>query len=132
MKLRIRGNSVRLRLTQSEVAKIRKSITVESSVQFGPSSKNKLIYRIQTSRNGNQVTSTFEDQLLCVTVPHILAQSWSSTDMISIEAEQKVSENISLKILIEKDFFCLKPRKHEQEDESDLFLNPNFVSGTCG
>ena len=57
---------------------------------------------------------------------------WAKSDQISWAAEQALENGNSLAILIEKDFFCLKPRTHQSEDESDLFHNPNEKQGRCG
>ena len=46
MKLRLQGNSVRLRLTRSEVERLRETGLVEESVDFGAGAA--LAYRLQT------------------------------------------------------------------------------------
>ena len=46
MKLRLNGNSLRLRLTRPEVTRLREAGTVEQSVDFGLGTV--LIYRIQS------------------------------------------------------------------------------------
>jgi hypothetical protein len=48
MKLRLQGNSVRLRLTRSEVERLRETGLVEESIEFG--SGESLVYRLQSRR----------------------------------------------------------------------------------
>jgi hypothetical protein len=121
MKLRIKGNSLRLRLTQSEVSLLFSDGKVEESVEFGtgPSS---LVYRVETIDNAQDVSASFENGRLNVFIPKRLAPEWAATEKVSIERADTVPS-----ILIEKDFACLTPRP--SEDESDMFPNP--AKATC-
>ena len=51
-------------------------------------------------------------------VPIEIANQWTDSEEISLEGNDG-----ELRLLIEKDFVCLKPRK--DEDESDNFPHPN-------
>ena len=130
MKLRIRGNSLRLRLTQSEVMRIGRGEAVEDSVTFTPSQS--LRYAIQPSREVQKISSRLEGSLISVLIPRDEALDWSRSDETALMADQAIYGEVSLKLLIEKDFACLKPRQNESEDESDLFPNPNVAHGSCG
>ena len=57
MKLRLQGNSVRLRLTRSEVERLRETGLVEESIEFG--SGELLVYRLQSRREPGSVEATF-------------------------------------------------------------------------
>lgn len=129
MKLRVRGNSLRLRLTQSEVKRIAQGESLEEEVSFGVGPS--FCYRLEPSRETHEITATYRDHLISIQIPWETALRWSASEQISIDSVQKNGKEESLKILIEKDFFCLKPRSYEHEIESDLFANPNQVHGTC-
>lgn len=118
MKLRIFGNSIRLRLSQSELENLRLHGVVEDAVSFGNAA---LTYKLKTAEVP-EPTAAFEQNLIAVYLPEPLARQWATTDEVSIRAEQPLPEGEKLKILIEKDFKCLTPR---DEDESDNFPNPN-------
>jgi hypothetical protein len=119
MKLRIRGNSVRLRLTRSEVARIGAGEPVTDSVRFGPDSE--LRYRLE-ARSVADCAAELGDATITVVIPAANAAEWAATDRVSIEAEQGLGPAGTLQILVEKDFECLEPRAGE--DASDLFRNP--------
>lgn len=118
MKLRISGNSIRLRLSQSEVARLHKHGVVENAISFGRSA---LTYRLIASEVA-QPEASFTQNVITVVVPQQTAMHWATSDEVSISAEQPLPAGDKLSILIEKDFQCLTPRN---EDELDNFPNPN-------
>jgi len=121
MKLRIRGNSIRLRLTRSEVAQFDEKGLIEETIAFNFAPMQQLIYALEKITVEN-VSATFENNRLCIFVPQAQAENWANSNQIGIEAEQLLGENKRLRILIEKDFACSEDRP--DEDESDTFPNP--------
>jgi len=119
MKLRIRGNSVRLRVSKTELDSLLSGGTVEDSVAFGPAVA--LRYGIEITASGS-LSAHFDGQRLMVHLPRALALRWQSPEEVGVEAEQPTGEAGSLRILVEKDYTCLAPRSGE--DDSDLFDNP--------
>lgn len=112
MKLRIRGNSLRLRLSQREVTELAQQGRVEDAISFGPA---KLTYVLATS-DVDRASATYESNRIVVTLPKERAHHWASTDEVGIE------EKGELAILVEKDWSCLKPR--EGEDDADAYPHP--------
>lgn len=132
MKLRIRDNSLRLRLTRSEVQRIGNKESVVSSIQLGITDEHRLMYGVASSSLISAMQVSFLGNVIRIVLPEKEALAWAHGTEIGIYSEQQMSEHETLKILIEKDFFCLKPRTHEQEDETDMFPHPNAESGRCG
>ena len=114
MKLRIKGNSIRFRLTKSEVERLAAEKSVEEVVRL--SSQN-FSYAIEQDFVPN-IRASFEDGRLTVFVPQETARQWAHGDEIGLDGDDD-----GLRILIEKDFVCLAPRAGE--DESDNFPHPN-------
>jgi hypothetical protein len=127
MKLRIRGNSLRLRLTKTEVARFAETGAIEDMIEFGFAPHQNLHYALKKSDSEN-VHATFEENRICVLLPHEKAENWTNSDQNGFEAEQIVGEDKRLRILIEKDYACLEERPFE--DESDAFPHP-FKGKTC-
>jgi hypothetical protein len=117
MKLRIKGNLIRLRLGQSEVRRMRDEGIVEESTTFGIWGRQRLDYALCTGPNLLAVTASFDDGRIIVRVPAALMQDWARTDQVGIESIQEGGDGSTLKILIEKDFECIEaPRDESQED----------------
>ncbi len=123
MKLRIRGNFVRLRLTQSEVARLAETGAVEETVEFGLRPEQRFVYALEKAAGAETVRADFDGGSLRVWIPEAEAEKWTSSNQVGIEARQPLGGEKELQILIEKDFACLAERPGE--DESDAFPNPS-------
>jgi hypothetical protein len=119
MKLRIRGDSVRIRVSKVELAEIADAGAAEDSVRFSPSTE--LRYRVEVRPTG-PVEADFIGPLLRVVVPKSRVEQWLRPDEVAIEGRQAIGDGATLRILIEKDYTCLAPGSGE--DDSDLFANP--------
>lgn len=115
MKLRIQGNSLRLRLNQKEVAQARDVGCVESSIQFAPGCS--LSYLLESSCSAESVSAIFADHAIRVTIPIRQMAAWAESDQVSIEARSPAGINV----LIEKDFQCLH---RSAGPEPDAFPRP--------
>lgn len=114
MKLRISGNSLRLRLTRSEVEEFAATGSYENSIGL---TGGTLTYRLERT-GAATLTASLSGSTITVRVPGTAADQWTNGDEVGIEA----SENGGLTIVIEKDFACLKPR--EGEDTDDHYPHP--------
>jgi hypothetical protein len=115
MKLRIQGNSLRLRLTQKEVAQLRDSLCVESFIEFARG--RTLVYLLEGSSHAQTVTTTFDGQAVRVVVPIQVMKKWIESDQVSI----KTKSPTGVQLLIEKDFQCL--HKSDEQDR-DAYPHP--------
>lgn len=122
MKLRIRGNSLRLRLSKGDVESFWENGFVSDEICFGVSPTDKLVYSLEKSSD-KKVRADILNGKITVFVPQNVAENWVETDEVGFEAEQVLGDDSRLKIVVEKDFVCLNPR--ENEDESDNYLHPN-------
>lgn len=120
MKLRIRQNTLRLRLTRSEVDRLAESGRVEEATIFSPTKK--LRYALATDANASGLAASFDDGLVLVTVPQALARDWAKSERVSLHGEAPVEGGEALRLLVEKDFECLKERPGE--DDSDAYPHP--------
>ena len=125
MKLRIRGNSVRLRLKRGEVDQLAAGISIVEETHF-PGTV--LTCRLDVSENSS-ISATFDNGSLVVSLPKSKVLDWASTDEVSLFAEQKLAGSGALSLLIEKDFKCLEPGHHRDcEDDEDTFPHPGAQS----
>ena len=100
MKLRIQDNSLRLRLTQKEVARLGDQGSVEAAIRF--SGDAVLKYSVSVLAEAEVVTVRYEHHAICVFLPVYKAEMWSQNNEVTIEAFDS-----GVQILVEKDFQCL-------------------------
>jgi hypothetical protein len=124
MKLRIKGPTLRLRLTQGEVQALLDEGVVEERVPFAAGVS--LVYRLRRDAAASEITATFRNGAVEVLVPERNAREWCTTQLVTLAREQPLPDG-ALRITLEKDFACLAPR--EGEDESDNFPHPEAGSG---
>jgi len=124
MKLRIRGNSLRLRVSKTELLQIAEQGSAEDSIRFAPGTEWR--YGIEIKPSGD-VAAQFGANSLRVLLPKARVEQWLDDQQVSIEGHQAVGEGKTLRILVEKDYTCLAPRTGE--DDSDLFVNPQRAKG---
>lgn len=129
MKLRIRDNSIRLRLERSEVDTLRDVGMVSAKTGF-PGGRD-FGYVVESSPASVNPGAVLSDSTVTVRLPESAVQAWANSEQVSIVGEQRLAEGDILSILVEKDFACLAPR--EGEDESDMYPHPNAGSeeGQC-
>ena len=129
MKLRIRDNSIRLRLERSEVDTLRDTGLVTSRTGF-PGGRD-LAYVIESSPASVNPGALLSDNTVTVRLPETAVLAWANSEQVSVKGEQQLAEGDVLSILVEKDFACLAPR--DGEDEADMYPHPNAGSdeGQC-
>jgi len=124
MKLRIKGPTLRLRLTQGEIRALLDEGEVEERVPFAGGVN--LVYRLKRDAAVGEIAASFHDGVVEILIPERNAREWCLTPLVTLAHEQSVPDG-SLRITLEKDFACLAPR--EGEDESDNFPHPEAGSG---
>ena len=122
MKLRIKGNSLRLRLSKSDVTALADKGTVSDQISFGFSS---LVYELKTDEKIEKLQAFFSDNIITVHINEVFAKIWKDNEVIGLNDVQKINGDEELKLLVEKDFQCIDPA---HEDQSDNYVNPN---STC-
>ncbi len=122
MKIRIKGNSVRLRLTQTEINTFAEKGTISEVICFGSLANQKLTYTLVKGTT-NEFDAKYQENEIKITLPNNQASIWTSTNLVSLEAKIAISDEEKLLILVEKDFKCLQPRANE--DETDHYPHPN-------
>ncbi len=118
MKLRIKGNSIRLRLSKPEVEKLPVAQYLEERISFG---NNIFRYALQVKDAGDELSADFDGGKITVFIPETFIKDWAVNDVTGFNIVEQVSDTESLYILVEKDFKCLD---ETTEDQSDNFENP--------
>jgi hypothetical protein len=115
MKLRIQGNSIRLRLLRSEVTRFIEEGRIAETIHFGPGDQAFFTYALEHAVGAVAVE--------VVIVPGSEARSWAQTDQVGIYATVTIGRHGDLIVAIEKDFACLDLSDAENQD---TFTNPQI------
>jgi hypothetical protein len=125
MKLRIKGNSIRYRLTKTEVANFSTHKYLEEKIEFG---NNDLIYSLESSSTIQELSTSFVNNKIVVSIPDNLSKEWTGSEMVGMQNEFKLSNGKYMFILVEKDFVCLD---NTFEDQSDNYPHPMGEEHKC-
>lgn len=124
MKLRIKGNAVRLRLTQGEVRALGEVGLVQERTEFPGGTA--LLYRVRSDDKISELSVTYNSNLIEVRVPASVAAEWCGGEQVTLSATPALATG-TVEVVLEKDFACLAPRPGE--DESDHFPHPRAAQG---
>ena|ERR1700743_2695275 len=112
MKLRIKSNSIRYRLTRTDVDQLLKAGYLKDGVNFGD---DELTYVLQ-STGEEQLSADFKNNIVTLYIPKPMLIELANTDKVGFEHTDG-----ALHLLVEKDFMCLD---NVAEDQSDNYPNP--------
>jgi hypothetical protein len=115
MKLRIRGDSLRVRVSPGELETLVAGGTVVDVVHFGPSADECLRYEVVADATLAELDATFDARTIRVRVPAAPLRRIAASDEVGLSATKPVGA-ATLAILFEKDFRCLVPRAGEDDD----------------
>ena len=118
MKIRIRGNSVRLRLTKTEVEIFCETGEFSETTRFNTQI---FTYKIVSREYIDCLKADFVDNTIVIFIPRQEALNWDQDERVGFKNEFMLNDGTPLNLLVEKDFVCLDKR---DEDESDNYPNP--------
>jgi len=118
MKIRIRENTLRIRITQSELKNLSEGIYLSSTIHFPGGGE--MSYGIIPSQEETTKVQ-FINQKIKIHLGELDHQTMMDESSVGVQSMPQTSER-PLELLIEKDFSCLHSRDGEDED---TFPNPN-------
>jgi hypothetical protein len=113
MKLRLEGNSIRLRVRKSDLVALEETGICKETLMF----PNAIIfnYQLQTDNKTDKMYAHSSAEGLTVVLPLNMATHWLLSDDVGLEA----TLDSGLYILVEKDFPC---KDRPLEDKKDTFF----------
>ncbi len=124
MKIRFRKNTIRYRLDQIDIKKLKKKGFCEEETDIPP---KKFIFSLAISKDDNTNIASEPFHLKLKVSPALIAPVLEGSD-IGFECRIPGAGDSILDILVEKDFKCLTPRG---EEDANAFENPLSGSATC-
>ncbi len=121
MKLRIRSNSVRIRLSRTEVDALCTTGHLEDATEFGTGTFR---YALQVKDGISGLQASFENGVVTMYTPVEFARTWPGNTVVGTSGEMPLPGGGHLSLLLEKDFKCID---NTSEDQSDNYEHPNTV-----
>jgi len=120
MKLRIKGNSLRLRISRAEMAHLLGDGQIEETVRFGAQADAKLTYALLHRTAAREIGLESSPQRVTIVLSTEATRGWSEGDRVGVYGEVQVGD-ATLSLTVEKDFACLDGT---DADNWDAFPNP--------
>jgi hypothetical protein len=127
MKLRIKGNSLRLRVSRSELAQFQAGGRIEETIHFTAAPEATLTYALESALRSSPVSVRYGSREITVILSQDRARIWGAEDEVGVYTTLDMGPAGSLEVMVEKDFACLD---RSDEDNSDAFANP-VAGATC-
>ncbi|MFZ1327392.1 MAG: hypothetical protein WAW27_00085, partial [Chitinophagaceae bacterium] len=98
MKIRIKGNSIRFRLTKTDIAEFGKQGFVEEKTEFpdGPVFQ----YRIERKAGITNMEASFSGNSISIFIPDKIVEEWTTTDIIGFSHKAAIGKGKDLFLLI--------------------------------
>lgn len=123
MKIRIKGNSIRLRLTRTEVEKFRNDGFLEEITEFG---NTDFFYALQAREEISTLEASFNNGVMTMYAPEFIRKEWADNETVGYDHKMDIGDGKSLYLLLEKDFKCIDAAV--TEDQTDNYEHP---TGGC-
>ena len=112
MKLRIHGNSLRLRVSEADLAGLRWKGRLEYWMGLGPG--RRFTYSIEAGGNAERITALYESDSLTVLMPREWIERWGPDGDVRFESMQDIDGDQQLHIVVEMDMPC----EHDRQEQS--------------
>lgn len=122
MKICIKGDSIRIRLTKSEVDLFGADGRVEETTHFVGS---QLVYVLSRSGAVDNLSAKFAGNTITMLVPEAMAHEWTTTETVGYQHNMDLGNGSALFLLLEKDFKCIDAPSWE--DQSDNYEHPDIT-----
>jgi hypothetical protein len=121
MKLRIKGDSLRLRVSRSELDSFLQGEAIAATIHFSPEPDAALTYCLEPAAHGEPTRVHYGTGRIAVLLSEEDRRTWSETNQAGVYARLEIGRENPLELIVEKDYACLD---RSDEDNTDTFENP--------
>lgn len=125
MKIRIKGNSIRYRLTQTEVKTFCETGLFKETTDFGNS---EFTYVLEAKKDIDCLEASYAEDTITLYLNANRKDEWAASDKVGFSDVMHLPNGQRLSLLLEKDFACLD---NTVEDQSDNYANPKSNANAC-
>ncbi|MDG3004342.1 DUF7009 family protein [Paludisphaera mucosa] len=123
MKLRLKGNSIRVRLDRRDLQTLLDEGRVEDALRFGPARAFSYAVELGPAPRERPTASYAADRLTIRIDPED-ARAWRLGGRVGFDHAQAVDGGV-VRVLLEKDFACLDRPPGQEADDAHAFPNPS-------
>ncbi|PCJ82544.1 MAG: hypothetical protein COA49_00315 [Bacteroidetes bacterium] len=120
MKIRIKGNFVRYRLTKTEVEVFCEAGYFQETTQFN---EKTFTYALKAKQGLEGLDAEFNGDTITLLMPSAEKDVWAGSNRVGYNNSIVLKNGQELQLLLEKDFVCLD---EVEEDQSDNYPNPRL------
>lgn len=125
MKIRMKGNSLRLRVARSELARLLKDGRIRETIRFDASPEASFTWSLEAGKAEDASTAVrYSPGHVAVVVAPAAMRLWQQDEQVGIYARVDAGGEEPLEVIVEKDFACLDG---SDSDNKDTFENPNLT-----
>jgi hypothetical protein len=124
MKIRIKGSSLRFRVTQSELARLTSEGRIDETIYFSPSEDSRLTYALEHQSSSASTTLRYQPPEVAIVLSTADLRHWAESNQVGIYGAADLGIHGVLDLLVEKDFACL-----DLSDAENIDTFPNPASG---
>ena len=121
MKIRMKGNSLRLRVGRSELARFLEDGYIDETIHFAAAPVASFTCTLEVAPQSDRATTVrYKPCEVGVVLTPEQVRLWQRDDQVGIYTHIDLGAGRTLEIIVEKDFACL-----DGSDSLDTFDNPN-------
>jgi len=124
MKLRIKGNSIRLRITPSEMKRLLDAGRIDETVYFAADENARLTYALELAPVVSAITVRWAPQQVAIVLSSEEARRWAGSLDVGLYGQMNTPRG-PMELAVEKDFACL-----DKSDAENLDTFPNPRKGS--
>ena len=125
MKLRLKGNSIRVRLDRRDIEELIDRGRIEDGVRFGPGLAFSYAVELGPAPR-ERPRASYADGRLTIRIDPEDAEAWHAGERVGFDHQQAVDGGV-IRVLLEKDFACLDRAVGDEADDAYAFPNPSAV-----
>lgn len=127
MKLRINANSLRLRVSRTDLARFQAMGRIEETIHFAAAPDAKLTYALESAAQPSPVKVRYGFNEVTVILSEDQVRIWAQEGVVGVYAALEIGQAVLLDVIVEKDFACVD---RSDEESSDTFPNP-YAAAKC-
>jgi hypothetical protein len=123
MKLRLKGNFIRVRLDRRDIERLIAEGHVGDALRFGPGLEFSYAVQIGPAPH-ERPRASYAAGRLTIRIDPTDAEDWLAGDRVGFDHLQNVDGGV-IRVLLEKDFACIDRPAGEEADDAYAFPNPS-------